>query len=932
MGNSNRSFSKEADDIDLWWDNNSKQSNDKRVAQLSNGEVKTSNGTIPKEVSYYREKRLQILSEKKKEFEKLRHDLATEKKQNENLRLLLKKNGINIGEEILTTNNRNHVNNKNNHMVDTVKISELAAENEQLKTRILELECNDAKVKMMTNEENRRLQMELAKLQNELQSLNAEICAFEKERQEYNTHVTALKDIVKVSKELLEIRQNQIVQLNTKIEQLQKALSDKEIVAFSADLREEYQRQLKNIRELRVLYEERQAAAENAKEKFKKDLEECQKELQEEKAKSEELNNRIEELEKDNSEKYDKIANLELSTKMKKAECNELQAQLTVINQLFSEIILGFRNGHEIDMDKLIDVLEENHDLLTDIVVNEESYEISSTLPKVLLDLIHQVRENERMSKTQDDQNEACGIEKVENPPDENAIHSNLSMNSAAEIVQNLPKVWRVLAELLSHQQIPIPVNDLTTNDEDPCYKSIQTPTGPRLVLSVSGTFIRLKDLIVEKKSLEKETFHLKQLNTHLESRLQDQEKRLEIVTAELSKTWHVVGNMQKQHQHLHTQEKILRYELAQKRKLLTELKEELEYCREKWLMAREKNNKTEIEWKELRDEFANRKRNLNDDLNNSIESGYSDERDMSSDDDVYERDETNSPATPHDESSNVSNEPSSVSVSISLSPFVETATVEDEEDKGDVTQLPKETSIFNVVEDEINNIESSDSSPASNLYPKEEIDVTEVESAHSIDGNVEETEKSDKVLSVSDNNNDCMDTSCLCNSGYSTSPSLVKARQTEIEETYKRLESDILMTVAKAQKGESFNPAPTTSKVPLELHSLKCESLKSFPSYFTQIELAKPQQSELLEGVVDCDRPSTSSASSKENRTPSEILATREERLRRLEEECNQLTFKVLSNSYRGCQISRKLSDLHEKHGSSVTEDDSSSDSENNE
>lgn len=51
-----------------------------------------------------------------------------------------------------------------------------------------------------------------------------------------------------------------------------------------------------------------------------------------------------------------------------------------------------------------------------------------------------------------------------------------------------------------------------------------------------------LKDLILEKKSLEKEMSRLKQLNTHLEVRLQDQEKRLETVSTELSKTWHVVS------------------------------------------------------------------------------------------------------------------------------------------------------------------------------------------------------------------------------------------------------------------------------------------------------------------------------------------------------------------------------------------------------
>ena len=86
------------------------------------------------------------------------------------------------------------------------------------------------------------------------------------------------------------------------------------------------------------------------------------------------------------------------------------------------------------------------------------------------------------------------------------------------------------------------------------------------------------------------------------------QEKRLSTVSDELSKTWNIVGRMQVQHQQLHTHEKILRYELQQKRKMLQELKQELEYCRETWESARQKNTNTEIQWRSLRREFAARK------------------------------------------------------------------------------------------------------------------------------------------------------------------------------------------------------------------------------------------------------------------------------------------------------------------------------------
>lgn len=50
------------------------------------------------------------------------------------------------------------------------------------------------------------------------------------------------------------------------------------------------------------------------------------------------------------------------------------------------------------DLDKLIKLLEENHDLLKDIVVNEESALHSSALSKTLLDLVNRVQEKEESS------------------------------------------------------------------------------------------------------------------------------------------------------------------------------------------------------------------------------------------------------------------------------------------------------------------------------------------------------------------------------------------------------------------------------------------------------------------------------------------------------------------------------------------------------
>lgn len=75
----------------------------------------------------------------------------------------------------------------------------------------------------------------------------------------------------------------------------------------------------------------------------------------------------------------------------------------------------------------------------------------------------------------------------------------------------------------------------------------------------------------------------------------------------------------------------MLQYQLQQKRRVLSELKAELEYCRKKWALARALNNDSEEQCKQLRQEFRMRK--IQD--QNSAESGYSDEHPSDGDDDA---------------------------------------------------------------------------------------------------------------------------------------------------------------------------------------------------------------------------------------------------------------------------------------------------------
>lgn len=308
------------------------------------------------------------------------------------------------------------------------------------------------------------------------------------------------------------------------------------------------------------------------------------------------------------------LSNTRDSLKDTKNEMELLQNDLLAINMLFTRILT---NKDNFDLDRLKNVLEENRMLLTEVTTrsNDCSIIADSVLPKLLCDLIVGAFADPELGPIEaGDLNESPLIIKPDLLPTE-------------EIIENLPKIWRILTELLIHQKTTQFTLDATGKSED-CYKTVDTPTGPQLVLSVSKTFIKLKDLILEKKGLQKETKRLKVLNQHLQQTLNNQEDRLGAVSVEVTKTWHLVNRMQRQHRQLHTKEQVLRYHLQQKRRMLNELKEELETCRHKWTKAREKNEDSQIQWKLLRDEFTSRK-----EKSQSVESGYSD--DPATDEDV---------------------------------------------------------------------------------------------------------------------------------------------------------------------------------------------------------------------------------------------------------------------------------------------------------
>lgn len=95
-------------------------------------------------------------------------------------------------------------------------------------------------------------------------------------------------------------------------------------------------------------------------------------------------------------------------------------------------------------------MLEENRDLLNDMTSRESCKEGAAQLPKLLFDLVSQAADGNADSGnesaiTSDEQSDNSSNEEDEKQP---------KLTSAQEIMRNLPKVWRVLIELLNHQKM----------------------------------------------------------------------------------------------------------------------------------------------------------------------------------------------------------------------------------------------------------------------------------------------------------------------------------------------------------------------------------------------------------------------------------------------------------------------------------------------
>jgi len=268
---------------------------------------------------------------------------------------------------------------------------------------------------------------------------------------------------------------------------------------------------------------------------------------------------------------------------------------------------------------KNIDLREENRELIKKSESLEQRYENQLDLSKTLQNEL-QVSYGESQSLIKEMETLNYMFAELENhiicQEEQSAKEAYQACSSSKEKVTNEPDI---MAAAKSTEQYKALL-------QASCYNEVTTKNGTKMVLSVSKTFLKLKDLILEKKSLEDNVTKLRIVNDHLCSQMNIHEEKLCGITDELNNTWFYVSKIKEQHKKLHSSEQILRAELAEKRQLLKKIRVELTESRTAWDVVKQKTAESEVQWLQLKADFAERKRALM----SSSESGVS-ELDMDS-------------------------------------------------------------------------------------------------------------------------------------------------------------------------------------------------------------------------------------------------------------------------------------------------------------
>ncbi|KAH7950924.1 hypothetical protein HPB52_003132 [Rhipicephalus sanguineus] len=129
----------------------------------------------------------------------------------------------------------------------------------------------------------------------------------------------------------------------------------------------------------------------------------------------------------------------------------------------------------------------------------------------------------------------------------------------------------------------------------------------------------KMQSLMLSESQLERELADCRELNKLLSAKVHEQERKLCGFVQELDRTKTLLAGMENTHHKLQTAKAVMRYELQEKKHLLHNLRQQLESTRESCVRVMRSNAESEIEWRNLREEFQSRKKQ------DSQDSGVSD-------------------------------------------------------------------------------------------------------------------------------------------------------------------------------------------------------------------------------------------------------------------------------------------------------------------
>lgn len=345
---------------------------------------------------------------------------------------------------------------------------------------------------------------------------------------------------------------------------------------------------------------------------------------------------------------------------------------------------------------------------------------------------------------------------------------------------------------------------------------------------------------------------------------------------------------------------------------MLNELKEELEYCRKKWAQAREKNNDSEDQWRILKKEFQNRKLY---DGNNSAESGYDEQNTSSSSDD--DEDDVKS---------------------------------DNEENNNDSLKNCRSNSFTQINEIHLNDsldFRRGNSEPTEIYETTEEVLDTNEHETHIVLCETENENVEDVVITTT--------TPVEPQPGPSKEVEIkkieVQHREETLEEMFNRLNSifddnnEKTVEENQVQNKELENPEPTNitdcDVIESEIVEDSLIEIKETPSTSSEIINELPQSTVSDLGGTNSENlpKSPEKIEEKSCLTQREIEYTtrRDERLKRLEEQCRSLVRKATNTASKSGEMSNQLDSIHKKYcittttTTSTTENPTTSESQEN-